>query len=385
MKRRYSDGEIPEGPRQHPGLSASQRQKQKLEPKKCIICGSVLGTQRKYCPKCRPLRARELVREYQRKHKQKMREHQRKYQQKRRLALAASEIERLSSHLALPEDVKETAATIYKRATEKKLLQGRSIEDAAAAALYAACRERRVPRTLDEIAKVSPAKRRRILRAYRFIASRLSIHPPPIAPSDLIPRVCSKLRLSEATQSKTIQLLKEAAEKGITFGRSPEGAAAAVIYVTGALTGERRYQREVADAAGTTEVTLRNCLREVREKLNLPRVEPAPEKTQRKCIVCGAILEGQGKYCPACRKRVMQERYVAPVISEIDRISSLLALPAPVREAAAAIYRKAIERGLNRRWPNLQVAIALYAACRERGEPLTFDEITDAVQSASGD
>jgi transcription initiation factor TFIIIB Brf1 subunit/transcription initiation factor TFIIB len=94
----------------------------------------------------------------------------------RNLAFALSEIDRMASHLSLPRNVRETAALIYRRAVEEKLIRGRSIEGVAGAALYAACRECKVPRTLDEIAEVSRVSKKEISRSYRFIARELLIH-----------------------------------------------------------------------------------------------------------------------------------------------------------------------------------------------------------------
>lgn len=187
----------------------------------------------------------------------------------RNLAFALSEIDRMSSHLGLPRNVREAAAVIYRRAVEERLIRGRSIEGVAAAALYAACRECKVPRTLDEIAEVSRVSKKEIGRSYRFIARELLIHLRPTSPTDYIPRFGSELRLSGEVQSKAVELLKEATKKGLTSGRGPTGVAAAAIYIASVLHGERRTQRDVADVARVTEVTVRNRYKELCEKLGL--------------------------------------------------------------------------------------------------------------------
>ncbi|MEM2205030.1 MAG: transcription initiation factor IIB [Candidatus Hadarchaeales archaeon] len=187
----------------------------------------------------------------------------------RNLAFALSEIDRMASHLGLPRNVRETAAVIYRRAVEEKLIRGRSIEGVAGAALYAACRECKVPRTLDEIAEVSRVSKKEISRSYRFIARELLIHLHPTSPADYVPRFASELGLSGEVQSKAIEILKEAMEKGLTSGRGPTGVTAAAIYIAAQMLGERRTQREVADVARVTEVTVRNRYKELCEKLGL--------------------------------------------------------------------------------------------------------------------
>jgi transcription initiation factor TFIIB len=187
----------------------------------------------------------------------------------RNLSFALSELDRTASGIGLPRTVRETAAMIYRKALLKKLIRGRSIEGVAAAALYAACRQCHVPRTLDEISNVAQIKRREIGRAYRFIVRELELKLMPTLPQDYIPRFCSKLKLSATVQAKTIEILKEATEREITSGRSPTGFAAASIYIASILCGERKTQYEVAEVAGVTEVTIRNRYQELAEKLDI--------------------------------------------------------------------------------------------------------------------
>src|SRR5438876_752448 len=187
----------------------------------------------------------------------------------RNLAFALSELDRMASRMGLPRNVRETAAMVYRRAVQKNLIRGRSIEGVAAASLYAACRQCNVPRTLDEIADASRVSRKEIGRTYRFIARELKLKLMPTSPIDYIPRFCSELKLSGEIQAKAVEILKQAADKELTSGRGPTGVAAAALYISSILCGERRTQREVADVAGVTEVTIRNRDKVLAEKLDI--------------------------------------------------------------------------------------------------------------------
>src|SRR5512137_2036403 len=187
----------------------------------------------------------------------------------RNLAFALSELDRMASALGLSRNVRETAAVVYRKAVDKNLIRGRSIEGVAAAALYAACRQCNVPRTLDEIAEVSRVSRKEIGRTYRFISRELGLKLLPTSPIDYIPRFCSGLNLKGEVQAKGIEILRQAAEKELTSGRGPTGVAAAAIYIASILCGDRRTQREVADVAGVTEVTIRNRYKELAEELDI--------------------------------------------------------------------------------------------------------------------
>jgi len=187
----------------------------------------------------------------------------------RNLAFALSELDRMASALGLPRNIRETSALIYRDAVDKNLIRGRSIEGVAASTLYAACRQCSVPRTLDEIAEVSRVSRKEIGRTYRFVARELGLRLLPTSPMDYVPRFCSGLTLHGEIQSRTIEILRQAAERELTSGRGPTGVAAAAIYIACILGGERRTQREVAEVAGVTEVTIRNRYKELAEKLDI--------------------------------------------------------------------------------------------------------------------
>jgi transcription initiation factor TFIIB len=187
----------------------------------------------------------------------------------RSLATAFSELDRMASGMGLPRMVRETAAMIYRKAALKKLVRGRSIEGVITAALYAACRQCHVPRTLDEISSVAHISKKEIGRTYRYVSRELGLKLLPTSPEDYISRFCSELKLSGDVQAKTVEILQEAAHRELTSGRGPSGMAAASLYIASVLCGERRTQREVADVAGVTEVTIRNRYKEITQKLDI--------------------------------------------------------------------------------------------------------------------
>ena len=187
----------------------------------------------------------------------------------RNLKLALAELKRVSSFLKLPKNVEEESARIYTLAVQRGLVRGRSMESVVAGALYAACRRHEVPRTLDELSEASGIEKKEIGRTYRFITRELGINILPSNPADYIARFASALKLTPSTQSKSIEILEKAQRAELTSGRGPTGIAAAALYVAALMNGEKRTQREVADVAGVTEVTIRNRYKELLDKLKL--------------------------------------------------------------------------------------------------------------------
>ncbi|MFA6048531.1 MAG: transcription initiation factor IIB [Candidatus Micrarchaeia archaeon] len=187
----------------------------------------------------------------------------------RNLAIALTELNRVASHLGLQENVRESSALLYRKCVEKGLIRGRQIESVVSAVIYAICRQYGIPRTLDEIANVAEIPKKEIGRTYRLITQELELKVPLTNPRFYITRFITSLKLSGQTQEKAIDILDQALAKGLISGRGPMGVAAASVYIASVLTGERRTQKEVADVAGVTEVTIRNRYRELKKALGL--------------------------------------------------------------------------------------------------------------------
>jgi transcription initiation factor TFIIB len=183
----------------------------------------------------------------------------------RNLKQALGEIDRMASALGLPDNVRETASVIYRRALEDDLLPGRSIEGVATSCVYAAARQAGVPRSLDEIADVSRVEKAEIARTYRYVVRELGLEVAPADPESYVPRFASDLGLSDEASHRARELLKTAKDKGVHSGKSPVGLAAAAVYAAALLTNEKTTQAKVSEVADISEVTIRNRYHELLE------------------------------------------------------------------------------------------------------------------------
>ena len=183
----------------------------------------------------------------------------------RNLKQALGEIDRMASAVGLPDNVRETASVIYRRALDEDLLPGRSIEGVSTSCVYAAARMAGVPRSLDEIADVSRVEKSEIARTYRYVVRELSLEVRPADPEQYVPRFASSLELSEESEMRAKQLLKNAKEQGVHSGKSPVGLAAAAVYAAALLTNEKTTQAAVSEVADISEVTIRNRYHELLE------------------------------------------------------------------------------------------------------------------------
>jgi len=185
----------------------------------------------------------------------------------RNLAFALSEISKIANNLNLPKNILETASVIYRKAVKERLIRGRSIQGVTAAAIYVACRQCGVARTLDEIAQASTVNKKEVGRSYRFLIKELNYFIPPLKPSQYITKFSNQLTMQGKVEEIAHKILSAAKEMKLTSGRGPTGIAAAASYIASVLTGERKTQREIAEIAQVTEVTIRNRYKELVERL----------------------------------------------------------------------------------------------------------------------
>jgi transcription initiation factor TFIIB len=176
----------------------------------------------------------------------------------RNMRQAFSELDRLADKLDVNGAVIEKSAYIYRKALELGLVRGRSISALIAAALYAACRDTETPRNLKDISLISGIRKKEIARCYRILFRELDLRMPVVNPVKCIARIASRVGIQERTKRRAMEILRRAEEDRSSAGKDPMGLAAAALYVACVMENENKTQKDVADAAGVTEVTIRN-------------------------------------------------------------------------------------------------------------------------------
>ena len=176
----------------------------------------------------------------------------------RNLKQALTELNRLKDKLAVSSNILEKAAYLYRKALEKKLVRGRSISAMIGASLYAACRDAETPRTLNDVADAANVKRKDISKCYRLLHKELELKMPVVDSIQCIARISSKLEIPEKIKRYAVKVLQEAQERKESSGKDPMGLAATALYLSCVKNGVSITQRDLAEAAGVTEVTIRN-------------------------------------------------------------------------------------------------------------------------------
>jgi transcription initiation factor TFIIB len=174
------------------------------------------------------------------------------------LSVALRELDKMGDKLGVSQAVKERAAYIYRKALGRGLLRGRSIVGIAAASLYAAFRDTETPRTLKDIAAVENLSKKAVARDYRILLREMDLSMPVADAAKNVTRIASRVGLSEKAARKAIEIVRMTEEREVSAGKSPMGLAASALYLASVIEGEVKTQKEIAEAAGVTEVTVRN-------------------------------------------------------------------------------------------------------------------------------
>lgn len=189
--------------------------------------------------------------------------------EERNLGRALNLIGRYAETENLPNPVAESAAFIYRKALKKKLVKGRSIEGMAGASLYIAARNHRNARGIPDLARLSSTQKTIFQGYIRFIMDELDLRPPRTS-VELVPGILRKImtahpdaRIAPELETQVLKIFRAIKQTQYAQGKSPKGLIAPVIYVASERTGSKLTQKEIAEAANVTEVTLRNRYKEI--------------------------------------------------------------------------------------------------------------------------
>ena len=175
----------------------------------------------------------------------------------------------MKTKLAIPDNVVENAAYIYRKAVSAKITRGRTTSSLIAASLYAACRENNIPRTLDDVSKAGNIERRILSRDLRTLIKRLGLKLDQYDITSFIVKIANNLKLKEKTKRDAFNILKRAQAEEITSGKHPVALAAASLYLSCRINGEWFSQKKFSQVSGVTDVTIRNRASLIRNTLHL--------------------------------------------------------------------------------------------------------------------
>jgi len=181
------------------------------------------------------------------------------------LTQAVSKINEFAESIDLKDDVRKRSKSIYKQFESKKTrkIRGSNSDAIIVAVLYLACKELNVSRTFKELAKETGTKEQDIKRMYLVLTKQLgtTARAAPVAPHELVIRICSHLNLPPIIKSLGEQIAKNAASR--LEGKSPSSIAAASIYMAVRNQNIPCSEKDIAKAASISPSTVKNIFKEM--------------------------------------------------------------------------------------------------------------------------
>jgi transcription initiation factor TFIIB len=121
-------------------------------------------------------------------------------------------------------------------------------------------------RSLKDVGEITDVKRKVISRSYRILIQQLEMIIPVIDPTKCIAMIANKAKLSEKSKRMAIDTMKDLTNTEASAGKRPMGLAATILYLSCLRNEEAVTQKDIAEAAGVTEVTIRNRIKDLKSR-----------------------------------------------------------------------------------------------------------------------
>jgi len=176
----------------------------------------------------------------------------------RNMKLACGKIEEFSNRMDLPEKFKDTAKELfldYEKSREK--CSQCQTDGIIAAVLYLACKKEGYPRTLKKISAETQVTEKKMRIALQLMGSKQE----PMPAEDLVPWICSQLKLDY----NYVSLAKKMAREAVKYveGKHPDSIASACVFIVCSKFGLSVRDNDIADSAMVAVSTLRNLVRDL--------------------------------------------------------------------------------------------------------------------------
>jgi transcription initiation factor TFIIB len=133
------------------------------------------------------------------------------------------------------------------------------------AAVYAACRDLSVPRTLEEVSTAANTDPIFAGKCYRLLVQNLELQLPVIDSNKYLAKIANKAKVSEKTYRSALEMLSAIKKDPVSHGKDPNALAVAVLYAACLREGENVSQAQIAVSGDISIVTLRKRFQDVRK------------------------------------------------------------------------------------------------------------------------
>lgn len=190
-----------------------------------------------------------------------------------------------ASSNGIPICIIEEAKKTYKELSENRISRGANRLGLIASCIWGACKEKNVPRSAKEIAKIfklpitnmskgckqyqeimntiNKNKSKKSKRSSKMVCLTAS------KPDDFIHRFCSNLNMNSSELELSLYVAQKSVEHSLVTENTPPSIAAGSIYLVSNLLDLNISKKDISQSCGTSEVTISKCLKKMEKYYNL--------------------------------------------------------------------------------------------------------------------
>jgi transcription initiation factor TFIIB len=191
--------------------------------------------------------------------------------EERKIVEALTHLNHMCSYLNIPDQVRETAAIILRKVFASLQPKMNKLQILAAASIVLAARKHEIPIRIRELItkfNIDEEEYWKLVSEIHF-KTDLNEFKAYVDPRKFLPQIISNLGLSQQVYMFAAKLIDVLKRSGLTEGKDPAGIAAASVYIASIVLDEKKTQKQVAQAANVTEVTIRNRYRDILDKVTI--------------------------------------------------------------------------------------------------------------------
>jgi len=177
---------------------------------------------------------------------------------------------------SLPKCIIDESKILYKSISNKKISRGNNRKGLIAATVYHACKNKNVPRSTKEIAKIFDIKigvmtkgNKQFYDLYNSIHKKKIKSKTPTQPVDFIERFASALNLPDNVCEKSKEFAIKAFDNKLTCENTPPSIAVGCIYLACNLSDYSINKKFISKNCNISEVTINKCYKKLNDNKEL--------------------------------------------------------------------------------------------------------------------
>jgi transcription initiation factor TFIIB len=171
--------------------------------------------------------------------------------------------------LKLHDKIKDEAVSILNKFMKKGSLQGRSLDNYAAALIWLACKKWNHPLTakaINDVLDLDSMTTKGVLlisRSGNYIARIAEEHFHPVGLTKYVEMIQAQMHSPAEAMATAFRLINYLETNNIVVGYNNPALASAIAYISDRCEGHRCIEKDYCQVVGTTEISLRSYKRKL--------------------------------------------------------------------------------------------------------------------------